>query len=191
MTHTETRGLDEIRRHAKRLLKDYVRTPAEARTPILRQLAEDLVEAREHFLREDGTPDWKGRTYTYRLYVREIYDALPRDEATSVQAAVRYHVGAVLRERVSEETLGEYGLSTESPREKSAERRQTRSAVINALSSRDLNGGALLALSAAYTILSRLDAEEVSDLDERGREVAEATLADMERRVKALRRRLK
>lgn len=173
-------------------LKKYRRAAPEARTPLLRALAECLVSAREHFEREDGSPDWKGRTYAYRTWVRDVYQdaGIPSDELATVQAAVRYHVGAVLRDRLDEETLSEYGLIERSPRERSQDRRAEKATLLSALSSRDLHGGALLAISTAFHLLQRLEATDLDALDTRERTVVEETLGDLERRVRQLRRRV-
>lgn len=174
------------------LLKKYARISEEQRTPLLRDLAEALVDARAHFERPDGSPDWKGRTYAYRVFVRDLYaDAgVVRDEQASLQAAVRYHVGAVLRERLDDETLAEYDLIPRSPKERSADRRESKAALLSALTSRDLHGGALLAITTAYTLLSKIGAEAMDDLDQRSADVAHATLEDLLHRVEALLDRL-
>lgn len=188
----QNRALTDCRDEALTLLKAYRRTPAEGRTPLLRSLAGVLVAAREHFSRDDGTPDWKGRTYAYRTWVREVYgDAgFPTDELPTVQAAVRYHIGAALRERLDDDTLREYGLIERSPRERSQDRRAEKSALLSAFSAREHNGGALLALSAAYHLIERLQVEDLDSLGDREAGVAEETLADLERRVRQFRRRL-
>jgi hypothetical protein len=171
---------------------DYSKSEAEARTPITRALADTLVEARSHFADSDGNTDWRGKTYPYRQWVREIFDDanLRGEDSKRVQSAIRYHVGSSLRARLGEEEAERLGLIPQSPRERSGERRQQRSAVLNALSGRDVAGGALLALTAVSAILQRIEAEEVAGLKGSEREVAEATLKDLERRVRALRRAL-
>lgn len=182
----------DSQREAVRLLKRYLTASKEERTPILRQVAEVLVEARGHFLRDDGSPDWSGRTHPYRTWVREIYGIanVPPDSHATIQSAIRYHAGAVLRERLDEETLQAYGLMPQTPRERSFDRRQTRSALLTALTARDLAGGAMLALSTAFTVLTRVNPDEILALPARERAVAEETLGDLERRIRAIRRRL-
>lgn len=174
------------------LLKRYRKASEEQRTRLLRELAGALVDAREHFQRPDGSPDWKGRSYPYRVFVREAYtDAgIPKDEQPTVQAAVRYHVGAVLRERLDDDTLADYDLIPRSPRERSQDRRESRSALLSALTARDLDGGALLALTTAYTLVARVEPKGLDGLDERTADVVAATLADLARRVNALQDRL-
>lgn len=182
--------LTGLKTKAHRLLLDYSKAEAEARTPITRALAETLVEARSHFEDAEGETDWRGKTYPYRRWVREVFDEahLDVEEGRRVQSAIRYHVGAVLRDRLNEDERERLGLIEQSPRERSQERRQQRVAVLNALSGREVAGGALLALTAVSAILQRIDAGEVAGLRGTEREVAEATLRDLDRRMKALRR---
>ena len=66
---TTLRTTTELHDEAVRLLKQYRLASVEARTPILRDVAGVLVEARQHFLRDDGSPDLLGKTYAYRSYV--------------------------------------------------------------------------------------------------------------------------
>lgn len=187
------RTTEEARKATLSLLKKYRRAAPEDRTALLRQIAEILVDVRQHFGRADGTPDWKGRTHAYRQYVAGIYSdaGITGEEAATAQAAVRYHVGIVLRNRLDEGTLREYGLISRSPRERSQDRRAEKAAIVHAVTGREVHGGALLALSTAFTLLSRLDPEELAALAEREAGVADDTLADIERRVRSLRRRLK
>lgn len=182
----------QAQREATRLLKRYLDAPEEERTPLLRALAEILVGIRERFLREDGSPDWNGRTHPYRAWVREVYSGanVPADDRATIQSAIRYHVGAVLRERLDEETLGAYGLLAQTPRERSLGRRQTRSAMLSALTARDVAGGALPALLTALRLLTTVKPDEVANLPASQYAVADETLADLERRVRGLRRRI-
>lgn len=182
----------EERTNLLRLLKSYARSSEEQRTSLLRAIAVCLVEIRSHFERPDGSPDWKGRSYAYRAYLRDIYDeaGIPREDQPTVQAAVRYHVGAVLRTRLDDETLAEYELIQKSPRERAKVRRGEREAMLSALNARESHGGALLALSAAYTLLSKLNLDDLDTLGPREAEVADATLIDVERRVRQLRKRI-
>lgn len=103
------------------------------RTGHLRDVATAFVEAREHFFTKDGTPDWLGRTYVYRSWVSETMSLanIPADAISSLQASIRYHTGNVLRDgRLDEETLSALGLRSESPRERSLEKRSAHSATL-------------------------------------------------------------
>lgn len=175
-----------------RLLKSYIIAEEEQRTSLLRAIAEVLVEIRSNFERPDGSPDWKGRSYAYRAFLRDVYDdaGVPREDQPAIQAAVRYHVGTVLRERLDQETLDQYDLIPKSPRERAQDRRGERSAMLSALSARESHGGSLLALSAAWTLLSKLNLDDLDTLGPREADVADATLIDVERRVRQLRKRI-
>lgn len=185
--------LTGLQKKAQKLLSNYVDAHDEARTPLARSLADTFVEAREHFDTAEGSTDWKGQTYPYRRWVRDVFDGanLRGEDSKRIQSAIRYHVGSSLRARLSPEQLEDAGLLPESPRERSQGRRRSRSAMLDALNARDVAGGALLAVTAAHTILQRVDAEEVRGLDENARAVAEATLKDVERRVRSLLRALR
>lgn len=185
--------LTALKKTAHKLLLDYSRTEAEARTPLTRELAALLVEARSHFEDAEGDTDWKGKTYPYRQWVREVFDDahLTGEESKRVQAAIRYHVGAVLRDRLDPEEQERIGLIPQTPRERSSERRQTRSAVLNALNARDVAGGSLMAVTAMHAIAQRVDREDLAALEGSEREVAVATLKDLDRRTKDLLRALR
>lgn len=135
---TEPLTLTECRDEIIRLLWNYRRADVDARTPIARALAAQFVEARSHFARRgDGETDWGGRSYAYRNWVAEVYRqaSVEGAEARTAQAAVRYHIGSVLRERLTIEEQRAYGLIEHSPRERSAARRADRAALL-----RDLTG---------------------------------------------------
>jgi hypothetical protein len=85
--------------------------------------AESLLELRETFTRRDGRPDLTGTTYPYRQAVGTILtEARVRPEDRSrVLAALRYHVGNLLRARLTPEELAEWGLVEASPRQQSAD----------------------------------------------------------------------
>lgn len=87
-----------------------------------------LIEARSHFQRADGGPDWLGRTHAYRQWIGALYaDAgYDRAAAQSLQAAIRYQSGRVLRERLGEAGAADLGLLPEAPRQRSTGRRRQR-----------------------------------------------------------------
>lgn len=184
---------DDVKNRALDLLKKYGKAEAEARTPITKQLAATIVDARERFQDADGNPDWNGKTYAYRRWLKDVFDEahMTGEDASRAQAAIRYHVGGVLRARLTPEQLEDAGLLPQSPRERSHDRRQQRTAVLNALNAREVAGGALLALTAMSQIAQRIDGDELAGLSGSERDLAEASLADLERRVKALRRRMR
>lgn len=188
----ESKGLRDAHNRASALLKKYVGANDAERTSILRELAIALVDARGEFHREDGSPDWKGRSYAYRVFVRELYDgvAFNKEQQNTIQAAVRYHIGQVLRDRLDDETLEAYDLLAKSPRERGAEQRAGRSALLQTLQGRESAGGALLGLTGVSMVLQRIQGSDLSSLAANERELARVTLADLERRVRALRKAL-
>ncbi|UIW13509.1 hypothetical protein PQD80_gp25 [Arthrobacter phage Lizalica] len=103
------------------------------RTELLRNAARLFIDARAHFFTREGEPDWRGRTYAYRTWVREVMSAarVPGDEITSLQAAIRYHSGNLLRDRLGEDEIADLGLRKESPRERSVEKRERSSETLN------------------------------------------------------------
>lgn len=185
--------LDLISQRAAALLRRIRALPPEERAPLYRELSGVLVEARGCFLKSDGRPDWRGATYPYRQWLRAVYDAahVPKAELASMQSTLRYHIGAVIRDRLDSKTLAEYGFQEHSPREKSNEWHRNKTAALSALTSRDLAGGALMALTAAHTVLAKAAPSDLADLDPRSAEVADATLSDLERRVAVLRKALR
>lgn len=110
-------------------------------TDAMRQCAELVIDAREQFLTRDGDPDWRGQTYAYRQWYGDAFslaNVAPAD-THRVQAALRYHVGNVLRERLDDEQLEALGLGTKSPRERSVDKRNREADVL-----RFFNGGPVL-----------------------------------------------
>ncbi|MCL3837167.1 hypothetical protein [Aeromicrobium duanguangcaii] len=149
------------------LLREYQRADNTGRTPILRRIAETIVDLRATVERPDGSPDWKGRTHTYRSVVRDAYaeSGMPQEVVATVQAAVRYHVGALLRERLDEETLQAYGLHRETPREKSKARRESRNLVVHMAAAEVDRLETLGVLWGAVRLVSSLDAMVLADGD--------------------------
>lgn len=117
--------LDEARRRVIDGMRGYADAGSTERTGLLRDIAEAMVEARAHHFNKDGEPDWAGRTHAYRMWVRDatVDAGITPAERTNLQAAIRWHLGAVLRERVPAEALEAAGLSTASPRERGVQRR--------------------------------------------------------------------
>jgi len=127
---TTLEHLTEAQRTAVRALRHYL---IEGKTEDLRQVAENFVEAREHFFTKEGSPDWLGRTYAYRRWVRETTTLanVPGNELATVQAAIRYHAGNVLRERLDAEQIEALGLKPESPRERSVTKRERHAEILS------------------------------------------------------------
>ncbi|MEU8299161.1 hypothetical protein AB0C04_17990 [Micromonospora sp. NPDC048909] len=95
-------------------------TTGERRTMMLRDLAEQMVDLREHYLTPSGDPDWTGRTGAYRYAVRGLYAqaGYTPEERKVTQTATRYHVGNLVRARVSQETADALGLERTTPQDR-------------------------------------------------------------------------
>ncbi|CCQ44301.1 putative uncharacterized domain protein [Pseudarthrobacter siccitolerans] len=128
-----TRSLADISADASGQISASLSAPDNQRTENLKAAARALVEGREHFYTREGEPDWLGRTYAYRTWVREIMSKahVPGDEVTNLQAAIRYHSGNVLRDRLSGEQIESLGLKKASPRERSVEQRERAAETLN------------------------------------------------------------
>lgn len=149
-------------------------------TPAAREAAEVLVDARGLFTAPDGRPDWRGRSWDYRQWVGGLYGpaGVPPAEAQRIQAAIRYHVSNVLRDRLDAEELQEVGLQPESARNRAGAQRAENAAILRAVTGTGLaERDVLLALTAAENLLERLDRDDVEDLPARRRSKAEETLA--------------
>jgi hypothetical protein len=107
----------------------------ESKTAILRQLAEVVIDLRFNF-DHDGHPDYGGRSWEYRQTVGRMYEAagIPRDSQATIQSSLRYHVGNLLRERVTPEELAKAGLLTEGPKERVNHQRDLMQAAANVFS---------------------------------------------------------
>lgn len=125
-------SLAELHNAAVDALKAYQTGPENDRTDHLRAVARHVVAARPHFFTKDGEPDWLGRTYAYRRWIREVMTLanVPASDTSTVQAAVRYHTGAALRAKLTPEQLEDLGLRVESPRERSALKREAYNATL-------------------------------------------------------------
>lgn len=97
-------------------------------TATYRRFAEVVVDLRKRFPNTAGNgPDWKGTTQAYRDHIAAIYKAsgVPEDSVSSMQAAIRYHIGNVLRERLTEDELAEAGLAAQGPLDRARAARST------------------------------------------------------------------
>lgn len=99
-------------------------------TATYRKLAGVIVDLRKRYTNSQGTgPDWRGTSQDYRDAVAEMYRAsgVPEDSTSNMQAAIRYHIGNVLRERLTEDELRAAGLSVDSPLDRARTRREAAS----------------------------------------------------------------
>jgi hypothetical protein len=56
---------------------------------------------------------------------------VPGDEVSSLQAAIRYHAGNILRRRLDQNTIDDLGLMRSSPRERSIAKREDTSETLS------------------------------------------------------------
>lgn len=121
--------LNEIERRAVSKLRKYKSAPTAERTELLRDVAIAFVDARPFFYTKEAEIDWRGSTHAYRSWVREVFTqaGIAKEATASLQAAIRYHSGNIIRDRLDVETLRKIGLMPESPRERAAEKRASAS----------------------------------------------------------------
>ncbi|MER6485733.1 hypothetical protein ABT264_19520 [Streptomyces virginiae] len=107
-------------------MKDVERT-------LLKSTAVVLVALRSRCTDSEGRTDWGGRSADYRRQAQELYQQanIPADSEATIQGAVRWHVGNILRDELSTEELEDYGLKALSPTARSRERRSSRAAIVS------------------------------------------------------------
>lgn len=189
--NNKTATLPEIQKAATDAIYRSLAAPDTARTALLREAAHYFIEAREHFFTKEGEPDWLGRTHAYRLWVREVMTGahVPGEDVTSLQAAIRYHSGNMLREKLDDETLADLGLKKSSPRERSVEKRERTSGTLNLF-----GGGAEIsdpedivrACSLIEAALKRVNAATVAGLPAKERRETREALRSVAERALAL-----
>ena len=188
--------IESIQQAAATTLRAYHDKPdAPEHSRLLKQVAKHLVDLRERFLTEAGTPDWAGRTYAYRMAVGEIYSrsAVPKSDLAPITATIRYHVGNILRERLSEEELADAGLGAESPRERAQQHRREQSALVALFSRNESAGGespidTLRSIAAASALLARVTPTDVRKSSARDRRAAAVLLDEAAERAAELRK---
>jgi hypothetical protein len=191
MTNTASKSLHDIQTAATSAINRSLSASDVDRTALLREAASLFVDAREHFYTREGEPDWLGRTYAYRTWVREVMSGahVPSDEVTSLQAAIRYHTGNFLRDRLEPEQIEDLGLRKESPKERSVEKRERSSGITHIF-----GGGAELAsaedvvqlCNLTLRALARVNAETLATLPTKERREARAALRRVAERAEAL-----
>jgi hypothetical protein len=177
MTSTNSRtGLAKsAAKHLRKALDGATEGGEPYSTPEIVAAAHDILNLRRTFTRRDGLPDMTGSTYAYRRAIGEIMSATncTTEERAKLQATLRYHVGNLLREHLSEDELQEYGLVQESPREASARARQHRGRIFQALSEEEPGmltpEDGVERLIAATNLLANMDVDwaSASDLQRR------------------------
>ncbi|QDF14201.2 hypothetical protein SEA_GARDENSTATE_28 [Microbacterium phage GardenState] len=155
-------SLEAIRTRAADAMRGYVDHEGAERTLFAKDAARALIDSRLHFQTRDGETDLLGRSREYRQFVTACLDeaAIPRDDRASLQAAIRYHISPLIRERFPEEVAA-LGLEPGSTVER-ARRRKERDARILSLfaggSEVDDPADVSLVLNLSRLALSRLTA---------------------------------
>lgn len=135
MTKTKTRALSTLKKEGAELVGWY-HSVEESKTDILKRLAEVVVEVRSQFHDEEtGQPDWRGKSWEYRQFMTELYEAagVPPASVAGVQSSLRYHTGNRLREVVPPEELERAGLLADSPKLRMEKQRNFADALYRAL----------------------------------------------------------
>lgn len=170
MTRTRENKIEQIKAQAANYLRRALEKDPADRRGDYRAFADLAVELRGYFT-HDGMPDYAGKSYDLRAAMREIYGmaGLSATEGNAVKAILRYHVGNAIRETLDVETLEEYGLLPNDPRERQRMRRAEGAAEVSASD----------ALVAMQTDLQRLtesdDTLSSSDARRAARVLAEFT----------------
>jgi hypothetical protein len=164
----------------------------EQRTQLLRRIAALSVDMREAILDEAGNPDWAGRTHAYREHMRDMYAkaGMTAEEKSNVQAAVRYHVSSLVRERLTDGEVEALGLVEHSSQEKARVSRNARSAQLRLVreETAPAETSPLRLLALALIHLERVKPAAISHLDDEERALAQATLEQIMTRVRTLTR---
>lgn len=123
--------LDSLQAEVIDGIRRYFESEGPEATVRLREVARAMVQAREQFTLMDGTPDWKGRSGDYRRWIGEALTEAGVEDRHSLQSALRYHTGELIRQRLSERELEEYGFLPDSPRTQISERRSEMQSLYN------------------------------------------------------------
>lgn len=123
MSTARPKTIEELVDRGVEILSRYLE---DHRTDHLKDLAPIVVDLRGSFQLDDNRRDWSGRSTGYRQAMSDLYTRarVPSDKLDTVQAALRYHVGNLLRERTSDEELAAVGLKPIAPKERLATQRQ-------------------------------------------------------------------
>jgi hypothetical protein len=152
--------VEDLADQAIRVLREYL---SDHKTDRLKELAPLIVDLRGSFHLDDGRPDWSGRSPGYRQVVADIYTKarVPEDKLDTVQAALRYHVGNLLRERTPPDELAAVGLKARSPKERLANHRQALAAQRELAAPR---GDAARLAAYAQALTEFIDEDAIPDL---------------------------
>src|SRR5690606_21057000 len=134
---------------------------------------------REHFVTDTGSPDWTGRTWAYKNTVIQMYQDAGYTQAQwqALGSSVRWHVGNVLRERLTDAEIADAGLLDTSPLERERARNLTRDEAVRVLH-RPVEDAAdtVRSLATAVTLMEKIPIERVEGLGARQRKIAREAL---------------
>lgn len=180
-----------LRREAVRVLRRIPTLHDGELTEATKRMAEIIVDIRSHFDTDNGRTDWRGRSYLYRQEIADIYAeaGVPPGDAPRIRQAIAYHVSNVLRERLDDATLKEYGLRSESARTRSRLQRAERTDLVH-LARGSSRADAVQALHVTLTILRKIDPLALPNLAEKDRRDAAAAAREIEQLSRSLSRAL-
>lgn len=172
---------------ASSYMRDYIES-GRSRTDLLKEVAELVIQLRRSYTLEDGRADWSGRSPAYRAAIMEIYERgrVPRDRYDTVQAALRYHVGNLLRERVPVEELAAVGLSKVAPRERINRTRDVVAALAEDGSVASITGDPIRLVTHAEALLDFVDPDRLAELKGKERVAARHGLRHLSARAAEL-----
>jgi hypothetical protein len=177
-------------------MREYIES-GRTRTDHLKEVAAIIVDLRSHFVLENGRVDWSGRSPAYRAAVRAIYERghVPSDKYDTVQAALRYHVGNLLRQRADADDLAAVGLSSISPKERNGRIRDVVRALAAGGSVAEVTGDPVRLIAHAEALLDFVDPLDLDRLAGPERAAARyglrhlsALIAELEKHVAGKRR---
>ncbi|MGI5404138.1 hypothetical protein ACQEVG_32750 [Streptomyces sp. CA-135486] len=107
--------------------REYARIEASP-TILLKNIAAVVVALRVQY------DDMLGKSHDYRQRVADMYRAagIPPDSTARIQTAVRWHIGNLLRQRLTARQLRKLGLLETSPLERLQDNRATNAAIVAA-----------------------------------------------------------
>jgi hypothetical protein len=108
---------------------------------------------------------------------------VPADDVTTVQAAIRYHSGNILRDRLDQDTLDSLGLRSASPRERSVEKRERNSGTLSLFGAGAPIDDVAVIESAAGLVETFLRRINLDELATRDRKRVAAALESMRNRA--------
>lgn len=164
-------------------MRAYLSHQGAERTLAAKEVAEALLDARALIQGKDGKPDYLGRSRDYRDFVSETLDAadVAKEDRASLQAAIRYHISPMLRERFADE-VESLGLSPGSTVERARRRKERDSRILSLFA----GGSEVSEVSDVSLIasLSRLALSRVSRLSPSVSATTRARIADEFQRLR-------